>query len=58
MSQEGQEGSGRDRLTELELKVEALGKASLQELALRPSNCCNSCNNVAVTADVPATQRA
>ena len=39
------------RLRELELKVEAITRQPQQEMALRPSTCCNSCNNVAVTAE-------
>jgi hypothetical protein len=55
MSEEAVATDTDSRLTQLELKVEALSKVGQQELALRPSTCCNSCNNVAVTAETQGT---
>jgi hypothetical protein len=46
MPQEEIARSADERLTELELKVDDLSRLPLQNLALAPSNCCNSCNNV------------
>jgi hypothetical protein len=42
---EGVPKSAEERLSELEMKVDVLNRLP-QGLALAPSNCCNSCNNV------------